>query len=90
MFEEAQLICQILLFLIYEKYIKAKHLLENYKNPNDKLKQQYKKAKRRYELTNTVILAPKREVRTAIGRSTPLLSKKRALSKRQYEKTLNN
>ena len=76
---------------INEKYTKAKHLLENYKNPNDKLKQQYKKAKRRYELANKLISAPKREVRTPVGRSTPLpSSKKRALSKRQYEKKLNN
>ena len=68
---------------INEKYTKAKHLLENYKNPNDKLKQQYKKAKRRYELAKKKISAPKREVRTPVGRSTPLPSKKRALSKRQ-------
>ena len=69
---------------INEKYTKAKYLLENYKNPNDKLK-------RRYELANKLISAPKREVRTPVGRSTPLpSSKKRVLSKRQYEKMLNN
>ena len=77
---------------ICEKYNTAKSLLETYKNPNDKLKQRFKKAKRRFEIANKLISAPKREVRTPVERSSmlPSTSKKRSLSKKQYKKRLDS
>ena len=68
---------------ICEKYNTAKSLLETYKNPNDRLKQRFKKYKRRaVEIANKLISAPKREVRTPVERSSTLIPstpKKRSL-----------
>ena len=69
----------------------SKNLLAKYKNPSDKIKTQYKKAKRKFELASQFIKAATPINRIPIDRDNwiPTSTRKRTPSKKLFQKRLD-
>ena len=78
--------------IICEKYTKAKRTFELYKSPSNKLRNQLKNAKRKYEVATKIMATTPKTSRNLVKRDMSLLStlKKREFSKKQFKKHLDN
>jgi hypothetical protein len=76
---------------ICEKHTLAKKTFDSYKNPNEKLKLRYKTAKRKFEVATQIKNSTPQKLRNVPLRdgSTPVVYKKKELSKKQSKKKLN-
>ena len=76
---------------LQEKYVTSKNIFAKYKNPSDKIKPQYKKAKRKFELASQFIKAATPINRTPIDRDNciPTSTRKRTPSKKLFQKRLD-
>ena len=75
-----------------QKYVTAKNVKNQCKNPTQKLQSHYKKAKRKFEIVQEVISnPPKPTTRSPMKRESAVITpiKKHNPSKKQYQKRLD-